>query len=87
MLKIFCVFQENKIRTKCLCLPLRYGVLVIGLLGCIVNMAGMVAYAILQIPGIRDKISEAISISMDVSVLHHDVVFTENYRRTKLIYM
>lgn len=80
-------YQESKIRTKCLCLPLRYGVLVIGLLGCIVNMAGMVAYAILQVPGLREKMKEVLSIGMDVSVLHTELRLTEDYRRTRLIYM
>ena len=61
--------------------------LVIGLLGSIVNLAGMVAYAILQVPGIREKMNEVLSIGMDVSVLHREVTFTEDYRRTKLIYM
>ena len=66
---------------------LRYGVLVIGLLGCIVNMAGMVAYAILQVPGLREKMKEVLSIGMDVSVLHTELRLTEDYRRTRLIYM
>ena len=66
---------------------LRYGVLVIGLLGCIVNMAGMVAYAILQVPGLREKMNEVLSIGMDVSVLHTELRLTEDYRRTRLIYM
>ena len=35
--------------SRCLCLPLRYGVLVVGLLGCILNMAALAAYAILQV--------------------------------------
>ena len=66
---------------------IRYGVLVIGLLGCIVNMAGMVAYAILQVPGLREKMNDVLSIGMDVSVLHTELTITEDYRRTRLIYM
>jgi len=79
-------YQESKLRTRCLCLPLKYGVLVIGLLGCIVNVAGMVAYGILQVPSIREKMMEVFSLGMDISVLHKDVVLSENYRKTKLIY-
>ena len=56
------------------------------MLGCIVNVAGMVAYGILQVPSIREKMMEVFSLGMDISVLHKDVVLSENYRKTKLIY-
>lgn len=63
-----------------------YGVLVIGVLGCIVNVAGMVAYGIVQVPGIRETLTNVFSLGMDVSVLHGEVLFTEKYRRTQLVY-
>jgi len=75
--------------SRCLCLPLRYGVLVVGLLGCILNMAALAAYAILQVPGFRGKMGAVFSLGMDISMLHggEEVRLTEDYRRTQLIYM
>ena len=64
----------------------RWGVLVIGVLGCIVNIAGLVAYAILQVPTIRDYVSGIFIITMDVRLLDSGEV-TDTYRLTQLLYM
>ena len=72
---------------RCFCLPLRYGVLVIGVLGCILNVAGLVAYAILQVPGVRDQVMDVFSLGMDISILYIGDAMSEQQRRTELIYM
>lgn len=64
----------------------RWGVLVIGVLGCIVNIAGLVAYAIFQVPTIRDYVSRVFILTMDVSLLDSGEV-TDTYRLTQLLYM
>ena len=58
----------------------------IGVLGCIVNIAGLVAYAILQVPTIRDYVSGLFIITMDVRLLDSGEV-TDTYRLPQLLYM
>ena len=79
--------KDWKVGSKCFCLPLRYGVLVTGVLGCILNVAGLVAYAILQVPGIRDQVMDVFNLGMDISILYIGDTMSEQHRRTELIYM
>ena len=60
--------------------------LVIGVLGCIANVAGLVAYAIFQVPTIRDYVSRVFILSMDLRLLDSGEV-SDTYRLTQLLYM
>ena len=61
--------------------------MVIGVLGCIVNVSGMVAYGIVQVPSIRESITDVFSLGMDLSLLQFDgASYSDRYKNTQLVY-
>jgi len=57
---------------SCLCLPLRSGVLAIGLLGSILATSGLVAYAIVQVPTLRMHLGQYFSPPHDRTAQESD---------------
>ena len=70
------------VHSTCLCLPLRSGVLAIGLIGTTLAISGLAAYAIVQVPTLRVHVGQYFTNTMEVQ----DMVVDEDYSLRQIAY-
>jgi len=73
-------FQDDKAKlvpgSTCFCLPLRSGVLAMGLVGSTLAMSGLVAYAIVQVPTLRANLGKYFTNTMGEHTALHSIAYT-----------